>query len=62
MQTQGMQEGRKTLHHDQNGQCEQSPGTKDEEQTNGAGIALHLQTQGQHHCPQDLRQFCNKYF
>lgn len=42
VQTQGMQESRQALHHDQDGQSEQAPGAEDDEQANGTGIGWHF--------------------
>lgn len=55
MQTQSVQEGRQTFHHNQDGQGEQTPGTENEVQNNGTGIRGLFQTHGQDHVPQDFR-------
>lgn len=38
VQTQCVQEGRQTFHHNQNGQSEETPGTKDKVQNNRTGV------------------------
>jgi len=56
MQTQSVQEGGQALHHHHDGDSEELPDGKDEEQGNGAHIAVHLQSHRQHHGPQHLRE------
>lgn len=52
-----MQEGRQTLHQDQNTDGQNGPEGKDYGQHNATEPTLLLQTDGQHHIPKDLSQF-----
>lgn len=60
VQTQCVQEGRQSFHHDQNGNGECRPRREYQIQKYGANEAFGLESLGEHHVPQYLGQFCER--
>lgn len=57
VETQSVQEGRKTLHHDQDGESQAGPGSENREENSAANVESLLQSNLENHVPQDLRKF-----
>lgn len=58
VESESMEEGRKSLHHQQDGHGEDSKQAKNRHQEHDSHTGVHAQTDPHHHRPQHFRQFC----